>query len=89
MPPERWLTALATGALSRAQEEGQDPQPTGGMTPGARSARGIETRRQSDMTDPTAAAPVLEPVTQKFIDTLSAAAGPPLYTLSPADAVTY
>lgn len=38
------------------------------------------------MTDPTAAAPVLEPVTQKFIDTLSAAAGPPLYTLSPADA---
>lgn len=38
------------------------------------------------MTAPTAAAPVLEPVTQKFIDTLSAAGGPPLYTLSPADA---
>jgi acetyl esterase len=38
------------------------------------------------MTDATAAAPVLEPVTQKFIDALTAAGGPPLYTLSPADA---
>jgi acetyl esterase len=38
------------------------------------------------MTDATAAAPILEPVTQKFLDALSAAGGPPLYTLSPADA---
>jgi acetyl esterase len=29
------------------------------------------------------AAPVLEPTTQKFIDALAAAGGPPLYTLSP------
>jgi acetyl esterase len=29
------------------------------------------------------AAPVLEPTTQKFIDALTAAGGPPLYTLSP------
>jgi hypothetical protein len=27
--------------------------------------------------------PTLEPTTQKFIDALSAAGGPPLYTLSP------
>jgi acetyl esterase len=32
------------------------------------------------------AAPVLEPVTQGFIDNLAAHAGPPIYTLSPADA---
>ncbi len=38
------------------------------------------------MTIPTATAPVLEPVTQKFIDSLTAAGGPPLYTLSPTDA---
>lgn len=31
----------------------------------------------------TDAAPVLEPVTQKFIDGLAAAGGPPLYTMSP------
>ena len=31
-------------------------------------------------------APVLEPVTQQFIDALAAAGGPPIYTLSPADA---
>src|SRR5262245_47856498 len=31
----------------------------------------------------TSVAPVLEPTTQKFIDALSAAGGPPLYTLSP------
>ena len=30
-----------------------------------------------------AAAPVLEPTTQKFIDALAAAGGPPIYTLSP------
>jgi acetyl esterase len=28
-------------------------------------------------------APVLEPTTQKFIDALAAAGGPPIYTLSP------
>jgi acetyl esterase len=38
------------------------------------------------MADPTAAAPVLEPATQKFVDALTAAGGPPLHTLSPADA---
>lgn len=32
------------------------------------------------------AAPVLEPTTQAFIDNLAAHAGPPIYTLSPADA---
>jgi acetyl esterase len=32
------------------------------------------------------AVPVLEPATQKFIDGLAAAGGPPLYTLSPDDA---
>lgn len=32
------------------------------------------------------AAPVLEPTTQAFIDSLAAHAGPPIYTLSPADA---
>lgn len=32
------------------------------------------------------AAPVLEPVTQAFIDSLAAHAGPPIYTLSPTDA---
>jgi acetyl esterase len=32
------------------------------------------------------AAPVLEPTTQKFIDALAAAGGPPIYTLSPAAA---
>ncbi|WP_250533023.1 alpha/beta hydrolase [Caballeronia sp. AZ10_KS36] len=32
------------------------------------------------------AAPVLEPTTQQFIDTLAAKNGPPIYTLSPADA---
>ena len=31
-------------------------------------------------------APVLEPVTQQFIDGLAAAGGPPIYTLSPTDA---
>jgi acetyl esterase len=32
------------------------------------------------------AAPVLEPATQQFIDALTAQKGPPIYTLSPADA---
>jgi acetyl esterase len=32
------------------------------------------------------AAPVLEPATQQFIDALTAKKGPPIYTLSPADA---
>src|ERR1700712_5343935 len=32
------------------------------------------------------AAPVLEPATQHFIDALAAKKGPPIYTLSPADA---
>ncbi|SPB15107.1 alpha/beta hydrolase [Caballeronia novacaledonica] len=32
------------------------------------------------------AAPVLEPATQHFIDTLAASKAPPIYTLSPADA---
>ena len=32
------------------------------------------------------AAPVLEPATQQFIDALAAQKGPPIYTLSPADA---
>jgi acetyl esterase len=32
------------------------------------------------------AAPVLEPTTQSFIDALAAKKGPPIYTLSPADA---
>jgi acetyl esterase len=32
------------------------------------------------------AAPVLEPTTQNFVDALTAAGGPPIYTLSPDDA---
>ena len=34
-------------------------------------------------TPQSAAAPVLEPTTQKFMDALAAAGGPPIYTLSP------
>ncbi|WP_147707722.1 alpha/beta hydrolase [Microvirga massiliensis] len=38
------------------------------------------------VTDGASAGPVLEPTTQSFIDALTAAGDPPLYTLSPADA---
>ncbi len=48
------------------------------------------TRSTSTATTPVAdgspASPVLEPTTQSFIDALTAAGGPPLYTLSPAAA---
>jgi acetyl esterase len=37
-------------------------------------------------TDAAATVPILEPTTQKFIDDLAAAGGPPIYTLAPADA---
>jgi acetyl esterase len=38
------------------------------------------------MNSSTATKPVLEPTTQSFIDSLNAAGGPPIYTLSPAAA---
>jgi acetyl esterase len=38
------------------------------------------------LTTSVSAAPVLEPSTQSFIDALAAQSGPPIYTLSPADA---
>jgi acetyl esterase/lipase len=40
----------------------------------------------SPMADGTSAGALLEPMTQSFIDALTAAGGPPLYTLSPAAA---
>jgi acetyl esterase len=40
----------------------------------------------SSMTDGTSTGVLLEPTTQSFIDALTAAGGPPLYTLSPAGA---
>ena len=40
----------------------------------------------SSMADGTSTGVLLEPTTQSFIDALSAAGGPPLYTLSPAEA---